>query len=319
MGLLLPAALGDSFRVADARGAGVGEGRLRGRDLERPFHGSRILAPGGTADRPDAPWELEARDLRHRILAYRPLLPAGAFFAGPTAAFLHGLPLTLGIHDRLHVGVLHPRTAPHRPGIRGVQVLPRMASIIELDGMPVTDLATTWAMLGPTLGLYDLVAVADALLRVPRHPGGFRASEGETRAARAQLGAALEAGRRPGAPRLRTALGRARTGASSRAESWMRLVLVDGGLPEPALDVDVHDAHGRFLGCSELAYPAHLLAIEYESDGHLTRRQLERDIDKYTDYAAAGWRTVRLTSSHVFRHPREAVRRVSQALRGSSP
>jgi hypothetical protein len=58
--------------------------------------------------------------------------------------------------------------------------------------------------------------------------------------------------------------------------------------------------------------------VEYESDGHLSRGQLERDIDKYTDYTAAGWTPVRLTGQHVFRAPAEAVRRVADALRRSS-
>lgn len=84
------------------------------------------------------------------------------------------------------------------------------------------------------------------------------------------------------------------------------------------LDHDVFGPHGEFLGCSELAYPHERVAIEYESDRHLTRAQLERDIDKYTAYAAAGWRTIRVTSSHVFRYPRELVRRVAVARRGSS-
>lgn len=60
------------------------------------------------------------------------------------------------------------------------------------------------------------------------------------------------------------------------------------GLPEPVLDYDVLDRYGRFLGCSELAYPELKIAIEYESDGHLTRSQLQRDIDKYQLYAEAG-------------------------------
>ena len=59
-------------------------------------------------------------------------------------------------------------------------------------------------------------------------------------------------------------------------------------MPEPTLDWDVYDDLGRFLGCSELAYPESRLAIEYESDGHLTRAQLQRDIDKYQAYAEAG-------------------------------
>jgi hypothetical protein len=179
--------------------------------------------------------------------------------------------------------------------------------------MRVTDPATTWAMLGRSLDLYDLVAVADAIIRVPRMPG-THGGDASSIASPADLAAALDAGRRLGAVRLREAIRRTRNGASSRPETWLRLVLEDAGLPGPVLDYDVFSDEGRFLGCSELAYPERRVAVEYESDRHLTRRQLERDIDKYADYDAAGWTVVRLTAQHVFRYSAEAIRRVSAAL-----
>ena len=309
--ILLPPELGGAFRVGDARALGVGEARLRGPDLASPFHGARSRKgpePTTTPSRGEA----EDADLRGRIRDYLPVMPDEAFFAGPTAAFLLGAPLPRGVNEKLTVGHLHPGSAPRRPGIRGVQVLPRMVRIEEHEGMRVSSPASTWAMLGGRLGMFDLVA--DAFLRVPRHPGGFRPPNGTALARADELRDALDAGRRRGAVDLRTALLRARTGSSSRPETWLRLVLVDGGLPEPELDVDVVGPHGEFLGCSELAYRRERLAIEYESDGHLTRAQLERDIDKYEAYAAAGWRVVRATSTHVFRAPAEIVRRVAAAL-----
>ncbi len=246
--------------------------------------------------------------------AYRLVMPARAFFVGATAAMALGIPLPLGLHGDLHVGVRHPGTAPRRAGIAGVQVLPRMVRVIRHGGFAVSSPASTWAMLGGVLGRYDLVAAADAILRVPRHPGGFRPPQGSALATRTQLAAALDAGRRRGGRDMRWALERARTGASSRPESWLRLILVQGGLPEPVLDHDVVGPHGEFLGCSELVYPAARVAVEYESDRHLTRAQLERDIDKYEAYAAIGWRIVRLTRTHIFTVPGEVVRRVRAAL-----
>lgn len=314
--LELPDDLGRSFAVGQARSAGIGEGRLRGPDLERLTYGTRVFAEAepvlaGYGD-------LRAYRLRRRIDAYLPAMPADAFFVGPTAAALHGLPLPPGPEQPLHVGVPFPRSAPRRRGVVGVQVLPRMVRTVSVRGIRFTDVATTWAMLGGHLGMNDLVAVADAIIRVPRHPGGFRPPSAGALGTREELGEALDAGRRRGAGKLRRALERSRDGVSSRPESWLRLVLVDGGLPEPALDHDVRGSFGEFIGCSELAYPEHRVAVEYESDGHLTRAQLERDIDKYTAYAAAGWHPVRLTSRHVFSAPREAVRRVRSALARSS-
>lgn len=314
--IAVPPSLGGSFRVADALAAGMGEGRLRGSDLERLTHGTRTLVRGPTPVLDG--WEGRRLELQRRVVGYLPAMPPDAFFVGPTAAALHGLPLPSAAAQPLHVGVPYPRSAPRRRGVVGVQVLPRMFRTTRVDGVPLTDVATTWAMLGGHLGLNDLVAVADAIIRVPRHPGVARPSAKGPLGTREELEAALVAGRRRGAAILRAALERARDGASSRPESWLRLVLVDGGLPEPTLDYDVLDDHGRWLGCSELAYPDRRVAVEYESDGHLTRKQLERDIDKYTAYSAAGWRTIRLTGSHVFLIPREAVRRVRVALESSS-
>lgn len=317
--LLLPAELGACFRVSDALALGVGEGRLRGSDLGRPFHGARMRVaaadPAVTAVRFE---DEERRELMLRIQAYLPVMPSRAFFVGPTAAAVWGIPLPRGLHDQLHVGFLHPGSAPRRPGIRGIQVQPHLVNVVTRSGLRVSSPASTWAMLAPHLTPYDLVAAADAVLRIPRHPGGFRKTTGVALARRGQLEAALSAGPRRGAAALRRALERARTGSSSRPETWTRLSLIDGGLPEPELDQDVIGAHGEFLGCSELVYSREQVAIEYESDLHLTRRQLERDIDKYEAYAAIGWRVVRLTSTHVFLLPGESVRRVTAALAGRS-
>jgi hypothetical protein len=308
-----PDALGTAFRVSEAIGAGATRSALESPELERIFHGARVRVEPARADRGAPLWKVAEKDLERRIAAYLPLMPEGAFFTGPTAAFLWGVPLPRGIHSALHVGVHHPRTAPLREGIRGVQVKPHMAGVVTRNDRRVTDPASTWASLGGSLALYDLVAAADAFIRIPRHPGGFRPPERPPHARREELSSALAAGRRRGAANLRAALERARTGSSSRKETHMRLILVDGGLAEPVLDHDVFGPHG-FVGCLDAAYPAQRVGVEYEGDGHLTRRQLERDIDKYEALAALGWHVVRLTSYHVDTVPGEAVRRVRTAL-----
>ena len=68
----LPDALGDAFRTAHARAAGVTEGRLRAKDLERPFHGVRLRPerPGAVNDlvRDLAPWRGTLTPLAARCL-----------------------------------------------------------------------------------------------------------------------------------------------------------------------------------------------------------------------------------------------------------
>lgn len=315
----LPPGLPESFSVRAARASGVTRARLSAPDLARRFHGARQLS---AADAEDVEalrwWELRARQADALLRAYLPVMPGHAFFCGPTAAMHWGIPLPKRIGSELHVGVWRPRTAPLRPGIRGHQFTIGFVRVIDVDGMRVTDPASTWATLGGMLHEDELVAAADHVLHIPRHPGGFRPVSESALATREELAVRTERKGRPGAPKLRRALERARTGAASPPETQIRLILCEASLPEPVLDYDVYDEFGRFLGCSELAYPDLKIAIEYESDGHLTRPQLERDIDKYQAYEEAGWTTVRLTSAHVYTDRFETVRRVRAARAAAS-
>ncbi len=162
---------------------------------------------------------------------------------------------------------------------------------------------------------YDLVAVADYFCRVARAPGGLSGrAVAPPLATIGQLEAALAAGRRAGAAELRAALGRVRTGASSRTETWTRLTLVDAGLPEPLLDVDVFDDVGRFLACVDMAYPRWRIAVEYEGTHHSSGTQWESDVDRYAGLEAAGWRVIRVTRSILFRTPATLVGRVRGAI-----
>ncbi|WP_029149845.1 endonuclease domain-containing protein [Microbacterium indicum] len=113
---------------------------------------------------------------------------------------------------------------------------------------------------------------------------------------------------------LRRSLSRARTGSSSRPETWTRLMLVDDGLPEPEIDYDIVDESGRFVACADLAYPERRVLIEYEGEGHRERAQFERDIDRYARLQALGWREVRLTARLVFHDRREVLRRVWETV-----
>jgi hypothetical protein len=183
-------------------------------------------------------------------------------------------------------------------------------------GVPLSSAASTWAQLAASLSLRDLVAAGDALITIPRDRSGRKRPAGAALARKSELAAAAAAVRRPGASQLRDALELVRVGSSSRPETHLRLDLADAGLPEPTLDHDVFDGSGRKLGHSELAYPEHRTAIEYEGDNHRTsRQQWNRDIVKYESYAAAGWRVVRITSDHLYARSGQAAERVASALR----
>ncbi|MEV4735504.1 MULTISPECIES: hypothetical protein [unclassified Microbacterium] len=311
-----PSRLPEAFTVAEAGQLGVGRSALRGDDFETIFHGGRRrrdLDPAGPDDAPY--WARRSAEFEQLISAYIPLMPPHAFLCGTTAAHLWQIPLPSRVPAVIEVGVFRLRTAPVRPGLRGRQFTASFVLVTDLGGIRVTDPASTWASLGRTLREDELIVAADHVLHIPRHPGGFRPVTESALADRERLERFAERRGRPGAPALRRALEHARTGSASPPETQIRLLIRDAGLPEPVLDHDVYDGRGRFLGCSELAYPDLRVAIEYESDGHLLRHQLERDIDKYQAYAEAGWVTVRLTSEHVYRSPHEAIRRIREACR----
>lgn len=240
------------------------------------------------------------------------------FFCLVSAAVQWGIPLPGGFVTDvpIDVGVFWPHRSPRGRGVHGRAVKHELATVVRhpVTGLMVTDPATTWAMLGAVLRHpYDLVAAGDAVVRTPRHP-----SDPPPLATVGDLAAAVEAGRRPGVVALRDALPHVRTGSASRPETWTRLTLVDGGLPEPELNWDVVEG-GRWLARVDLGYPERRVALEYEGAHHLLdHAQWTADIERYDRLAAAGWRVIRVTKSDLFERPGRVVGRVRAALRARS-
>ena len=311
----LPAHLGESFRVSAARASGVSRGRLRSRDLDRPFWGVRQRVGDRLEVRPDD--TAQAAAARRRVLAYAPRLSPLAFYVGSSAALLLRLPIP--VDDlTVHIGVLHPHRSPRGTGVRGHQIMPHLVSVREHEGLRIASPASVWVQLGAELGVRDLVAAGDAVVRVPRGEGGVRRNPGSALATIKQLRNAVDAGPRAGAAKLRAAWPLIRGGAMSRPEVHLRLDLADAGLPEPELDFEVRTDGGILLGISEIAYPTWRVALEYEGDHHRTdREQWNRDIDKCDAYRRAGWDVVRITRAHQYGapgRPATAVQRVRDAL-----
>ena len=118
---------------------------------------------------------------------------------------------------------------------------------------------------------------------------------------------------RPGFPGLMWAAPRIRHGVRSRPETHVRLLLVRARLPEPVVAHPVGVAGGLVVH-PDLAYPERKLALEYEGDGHRSRREWERDIERRELLADAGWRTIRITGTQLFDHPAALVARVRRHL-----
>jgi hypothetical protein len=307
----LPDDLGASFSVREARKSGVTAGRLRGRDLSRPFHGVRAVADESHTWDGDR-YEGQRAEALNRARAYTHRMGDGEFFSHETAALIWGAPLPILSNLDPHVSVFSVNSAPRARGMHGHRVSAELAGVVIHEGFFVTTPAFTWAMLGH-LELYDLVAVGDYFARVWRREGYYRVNAGAPPLARfSDLDAALLAGRRPGVRALRRARPLIRTDSWSRTETWTRLTIVHGGLPEPVLNVDQYDEYGAHLACIDLAYPDYKVAVEYLGQFH--GAQFAQDIERVEGLRAAGWIVIQVSSSLLFGNPAELVRRVRNAL-----
>ena len=315
----LPPDLDDRFPVWLARAHGVTRGRLRSDDLTAPFHGVRIrrTAPAPD-DTPTAdPYTAQRRARIATVLTYLPRLHTGHFFSHETAAAIWGAPLPLEFDGegrvaaapRLHVCAPGAVPLPRATGVVGHRSLASMVSLRVVDGMRVSSPASTWAMLG-RLPLIDLVALGDFFCRRWRDGHGRPDAGRPPLSTLEDLAEALEVGRRRGADRLRAALGLIREDSWSPRESRVRCILVSAGLPEPALNLDVHGPDGRFLACVDMAYPELRIAIEYL--GMLHGDQWARDVERMASLRAAGWIVIEVTAP-LLQTPERLIARVRAA------
>lgn len=285
---LPPELRGSAIRTSTASDHALTRWRLRAKDIDHPYRG--VSAVG-----------LDLAAMRDLAAAFLPVMEHGQTFSHTTALALHGAPLPTLPRD-LHVSVAFPRTPPRRPGVRGHSLTD--APAMFLDGMPVAPAVVAWAQSASLLAREDLVAVGDHIvLDARREPLGSLD----------QLQQIAEAWRgRHGSARLAWAAPRVRVGVRSRPETHLRLLLVRSGLPEPCVAYPVTVAGGIVLH-PDIAYPDQRLALEYEGDGHRSRAEWERDIERRELLADVDWRTIRVTSMHL-RDPLALVARVQRHL-----
>lgn len=223
-----------------------------------------------------------------------------------TAARLQHLPLPPRLRQDLsvHVSVAKREKRPQVAGIRS-HLAPRdIRSAVVVDGRRVTSPVQTWCALAPLLRLGELVAVGDDLVRRIDPP-----------AATAELRSAVQrsAGRH-GAKKLRTALELVRPRTDSPKETELRLMLVDGLLPEPIVNHPLFDVRGDFIRHGDLAYPRHLVLVEYNGEQHRTDdAQFRLDTEQLERIVAAGWLVVQVVKGQMS-DPSAVTRRVRAAL-----
>jgi len=217
-----------------------------------------------------------------------------AVITGRAAAALHG---AKWVDEYAPIEMLW-RNNHHPPGIivRDERFDPDEVTCI--DGLPVVSPARAGFDLARHLPRNMAVAHLDALARaagisrdslmyfVNRYPGAR------------------------GNKRARTAIDLMDAGAESPKESWLRLVMIDAGLPRPTTQIRVSDGH--LVAYLDMGWEEPKVALEYDGDQHRTDRgQYVKDIRRAEMVDRLGWHVIKVIKEHS---RADVVRRAQNAL-----
>ncbi|MGE2816148.1 hypothetical protein ACQI5H_13545 [Mycobacterium heidelbergense] len=215
--------------------------------------------------------------------------------AGFTAAALHG---SKWVDTDRPIDIIHDNR--HRQP--GVQVWGDRLDRDEFDlrdGLPVTTAARTALDLACWYPTTTAVAAIDALARAT-----------ELKISDVDLLEDRYRGRR-GLEQARVSLDLVDPGAQSPKETWLRLVLVQAGLPRPQTQISVSDEFGAVVAYLDMGWEDVKVAVEYDGDHHRSdRSQYNWDIRRLERLQARGWVVVRVVAAD---RPADIVRRVRAA------
>jgi hypothetical protein len=172
--------------------------------------------------------------------------------------------------------------------------------VTEIAQLPVTNSARTAFDLGRHQPRAEALSRMDALMRV----APFNAGDVEALVRRY--------GPVRGIRQLRTLLPLVDAGAASPKESWLRLLLIDGGLPRPETQIPVLDSGGYPFAYLDMGWRSIKLAVEYDGDQHRTdRRQYVKDLRRLPMITDLGWETIRVIAED---RPAQVLHRVREAF-----
>jgi hypothetical protein len=295
-----------NVKPASHRVLGVG-GRWHTSAMEGPFIGSEAVAAGA----------LTKSELRSRYTRLFRDVYVGAetevtaalrakagwlwsrrrgVVAGFSASALHGAKwiAAAGAVELIH---------DNRHRLPGVQVRGDHLENDEIDrigGVPVTTPVRTALDLGCWYPLMTAVAAIDALARAT----DFKMADLEMLAERHN-------GRR-GIARACESLLLVDAGSQSPKESWLRVLLVQAGLPPPRTQIPIRDEFGDAIAYLDMGWEAVKVAAEYDGDQHRTKRsQYSWDVRRLEMLERRGWIVVRVVADD---RPTDIIRRVRSAL-----
>lgn len=176
------------------------------------------------------------------------------------------------------------------------------APIVTLDGRPITAPAWTAVEVARALRRPRALATLDAALR-------SRTCDQADLAAAAKL----QKGRR-GIVAVRDLIPFANAMAGSPMESEARLVMRDGGLPDPELQHPIEDRFG-ITWHVDFAWPLQRLAVEFDGfDFHSSPEDLAQDRKKRAALIERGWTVLSIVGADVRQRPWELVSRIGDLL-----
>lgn len=214
--------------------------------------------------------------------------------AGRAAAALHG---AKWVDEFTPIEVIGPFNHPP-PGVIARRERIDAEDLVELGGLLVTNPARTAFDLGRHLPRTVAVSHLDAL----------SAATDITTADVTPLIARHKGAR--GVRQCQTALALMNGGAQSPNESWLRLVLVDAGLPTPVTQIRVTDGH--LVAYLDMGWEQPMVAIEYDGEQHRTDRgQYVRDIRRAEMLSRLGWNVIRVINED---RPNVIVQRARDSL-----
>jgi hypothetical protein len=233
--------------------------------------------------------------LRHRTEGAWLWSRRRATVAGAAASALHG---AQWVDAGIPIELVWSNTRPPR-GIVAREQLLADDEATRVTGLPVTTPVRTAYDLGRYLPRRQAVARLDALMRATP----FSTED-----------VLLLAKRYPaarGIRRLRSVLHLVDGGASSPKETWLRLLLLDAGLPTLTTQIPVVDGY-RTVAVLDMGWPEFGVAVEYDGDQHRSdRRQYVKDQWRLRKLAELGWIVIRVIAEDK---PDDVIERVRRAL-----
>jgi Protein of unknown function (DUF559) len=216
--------------------------------------------------------------------------------AGFAAAALHG---SKWVDDVRVVELIHDnRRSP--PGIQTHRDRIDEDEIDLVAGIPVTSPVRTVLDFGCWYPTMTAVAGIDSLARAI-----------DIKAVDVELLARRYAGRK-GVARARQAIELFDSGAQSPKESWLRVVLIQAGLPRPQTQIPVFNELGNAIAYLDMGWEDVKVAVEYDGEQHRSdRRQYTWDIRRLEMLERLGWIVMRVVAGD---RPAEVVGRVRTAL-----